>query len=400
MIDNARKEQLVDLCRNMIRRPSLSGQEKEVAEYVHNRMEALGFDTVHVDAMGNVVGKIILGRGGKRILLEGHMDHVAVSDSSKWNYDPFGAEIVDGKIYGRATSDMKGNLAAMIEAASFLREDHHSGLDGEIIVAGSVHEECFEGVASELIGKQYEPDMVIIGEASNLTLKRGQRGRAEVVLETKGKTAHSSNPSVGLNAVKKMMKVLLAVDGSFVPSVNEVLGEGILEVTDIISSPYPGASVVPDKCRVTFDRRLLVDETEDLVLGQIQQVIDQAASSDPDIRTELYLAAGEDMCYTGEPIKAVRFAPGWLFPDDHPFVQTALEGLREVGQKPELSHYYFCTNGSYYAGKAGIPTIGYGGSLETLAHVDDEYIEIDQLVKACEGYCGIVRSVFSQVGRL
>jgi putative selenium metabolism hydrolase len=400
MIDNARKDQLVDLCRNLIMRPSLSGQEKEVAEYVHDRMKALGFDSVHVDAMGNVIGKITLGRGGKRILLEGHMDHVPVSDPSKWHFDPFGAKIVDGKIYGRATSDMKGNLAAMILAASFLKQDHEDGLNGEIIVAGSVHEECFEGVASELIGRQCEPDMVIIGEASNLTLKRGQRGRAEVVLETKGKTAHSSNPSVGLNAVRKMMKVLLAVEGNFVPSVNAVLGEGILEVTDIISSPFPGASVVPDNCRVTFDRRLLVDETEDFVLGQIQQIIDEAASSDPDIRTELYLAVGEDMCYTGEPIRAVRFAPGWLFPDDHPFVQTALDGLREVGQNPELSHYYFCTNGSYYAGKAGIPTIGYGGSLETLAHVDDEYIEIDQLVKACEGYYGIVRTAFGQVGRI
>lgn len=393
MITEQRKDQLVRFCQDMIQRPSLSGQEKEVAEYVHAGMESLGFDSVNVDALGNVVGKIILGKGGKKILLEGHMDHVDISDPSKWNYDPFGAEIVDGKIYGRATSDMKGNLAAMILAASFLKQDHEDGLNGEIIVAGSVHEECFEGVASELIGKQYQPDFVIIGEASNLTLKRGQRGRAEVVLETKGKTAHSSNPSVGLNAIRKMMKVLLAVDSNFVPQKNEVLGEGILEVTDIISSPYPGASVVPDRCRVTFDRRLLVGETEEFVLQQIQRIIDEAADSDPDIKTDLYLAIGEDMCYTGEPIKATRFAPGWLFPDDHSFVQTALEGLREVGQTPELSHYYFCTNGSYYAGKAGIPTIGYGGSLETLAHVDDEYIEIEQLAKACEGYYGIVRSV-------
>ncbi|MDR2137564.1 MAG: YgeY family selenium metabolism-linked hydrolase, partial [Synergistaceae bacterium] len=63
-------------------------------------------------------------------------------------------------------------------------------------------------------------------------------------------------------------------------------------------------------------------------------------------------------------------------------------------QSPELSHYAFCTNGSYYAGKAGIPTVGYGGSMENLAHIVDEYIEIEQLVKACEGYCGIVKRLF------
>ncbi len=394
MMTQERKEQLVCFCRKMIQQPSLSGQEKNVAELVRSRMVDLGFDNVEVDTYGNVIGRITLGRGGRKILLEGHMDHVDISDPSKWNYDPFGAEVVDGRIYGRATSDMKGNLSAMIQAAASLKEDHGDDLDGEIIVAGSVHEECFEGVASELIGERYQPDLVIIGEASNLTLKRGQRGRAEVVLETLGKTAHSSNPSVGLNAVKKMMKVLLEIEEKFVPALNEVLGEGILEVTDIISSPYPGASVVPDQCRVTFDRRLLVGETEEIVLQQVQQIIDEVAQSDPELKTRLYLAVGEEMCYTGEPIKATRFAPGWLFPEDHEFVQTALKGLRSAGQDPVLSHYYFCTNGSYYAGKAGIPTLGYGGSLETLAHVDDEYIEIEQLVKACEGYYGIVRSVF------
>lgn len=394
MITQERKEQLVCFCRKMIQQPSLSGQEKNVAELVRSRMVDLGFDSVEVDTYGNVIGRIILGKGGRKILLEGHMDHVDISDPSKWNYDPFGAEVVDGKMYGRATSDMKGNLSAMIQAAAYLKEDHGDDLDGEIIVAGSVHEECFEGVASELIGERYRPDLVIIGEASNLTLKRGQRGRAEVVLETLGKTAHSSNPSVGLNAVKKMMKVLLEIEKKFVPASNDVLGEGILEVTDIISSPYPGASVVPDQCRVTFDRRLLVGESEEIVLQQVQQIIDEVALSDPELKTRLYLAVGEDMCYTGEPIKATRFAPGWLFPEDHEFVQIALKGLRSAGQDPVLSHYYFCTNGSYYAGKAGIPTLGYGGSLETLAHVDDEYIEIEQLVKACEGYYGIVRSVF------
>lgn len=394
MITQERKEQLVDFCQEMIRRPSLSGQEKAVADLVRSRMESLGFDSVEVDAYGNVVGRITLGRGGRKILLEGHMDHVDISDPSKWSRDPFGAEIVDGRMYGRATSDMKGNLVAMIEAAAFLKEDGRSGLNGEIIVAASVHEECFEGVASQSIGERYRPDCVVIGEASNLTLKRGQRGRAEVVLETLGKTAHSSNPSVGLNAVKKMAKVLLAIEEKFVPASNEILGEGILEVTDIISSPYPGASVVPDLCRVTFDRRLLVGETEEMVLGQVREIVDEVAGSDPELKTRLYLAVGEDRCYTGEPIRATRFAPGWLFPDDHDFVQTAVRGLRSAGQEPELSHYYFCTNGSYYAGKAGIPTIGYGGSLETLAHVDDEYIEIEQLVRACEGYYGIISSVF------
>ncbi|HQQ11482.1 MAG TPA: M20/M25/M40 family metallo-hydrolase, partial [Synergistales bacterium] len=208
---------LIDLCREMVRTPSLSGNEEAIAVLVKSAMERLGFDEVAVDRFGNVVGRIVLGKGGKKILLEGHMDHVDVSAPSRWTHDPYGGELIEGKIYGRGTTDMKGNLAAMIVAASLVKSDLADTLDGEILVGGAVHEECFEGVASEEIAKRYNPDYVVIGEPSGLTLKRGQRGRAEVVVETFGKNAHSSNPSVGINAIKKMMKALLEIEESFMP---------------------------------------------------------------------------------------------------------------------------------------------------------------------------------------
>jgi len=394
LLTEKRKERLVKFCQDLIRIPSLSGQEKDVAQRLAEEMKALGYDKVEFDRYGNVMGTIVLGRGGRKILFEGHMDHVGISDISKWTVDPFGAEIRDGKIYGRGTTDMKGNLSAMVLAAAFVKEDLSGELDGEITVAGCVHEECFEGVASEEIAKITQPDCVVIGEPSGLTLKRGQRGRAEVVLETYGKNAHSSNPSVGINAIKKMTGALLAIEEGFTPKKHPILGEGILEVTDIISHPYPGASVVPDRCRCTFDRRLLEGEGKDEVLGQLEELLSKIERLDPQFRYKVSLAVGEDKCYTGEPIIAERFAPGWIFPEDHPFVAAALQGLRSVGQEPEISHYYFCTNGSYYAGKAGLPTVGFGGSLERLAHVDDEYIEIDHLQKACEGYFGIACGAF------
>ena len=366
-----------------------------MADFVEDTMKRYGFDSTERDRYGNVSGRMVFGNGGgKKILFEGHMDHVDIVDRSKWTHDPFGAELVDGKIYGRGTSDMKGNIAAALMAARRLREAP-GDLSGEFIVCGGVHEECFEGVASEELGKRWRPDCVIIGEASSLNLKRGQRGRAEVVLETTGKSAHSSNPEVGLNAVKTMVELLAAIERDFVPREQEVLGKGILELTDIISSPYPGASVVPERCRVTFDRRLLVGETDKEVLGQIQAIIDAESKRKPNIQAEVSLAVGSETCYTGERIEAQRYAPAWLFPEDNWFVHAAWVGLIAAGLRPEMSHFAFCTNGSYYAGKAGIPTVGFGGSLESLAHVVDEYIEVDQLCRACEGYHGIVRRVLT-----
>jgi acetylornithine deacetylase/succinyl-diaminopimelate desuccinylase-like protein len=237
--------------------------------------------------------------------------------------------------------------------------------------------------------------MVIIGEASNLAIKRGQKGRAEIELKTLGKPAHSSKPSAGINAVKKLARLLGVLEKEFVPPVHPVLGEGILEVTDIISSPYPGASVIPELCRATFDRRLLAGETEADILRPLHAIFERLAAEDPEFKAAANLAEGFEKCYTGADISAKRFAPGWVLDDTHPLVTKAMSGLASVGQKPELSHYVFCTNGSYYAGRAGIPTIGYGGSLESLAHVTDEYIELEQLYKACEGYYGIINAVLA-----
>ncbi|MDR1978908.1 MAG: YgeY family selenium metabolism-linked hydrolase [Synergistaceae bacterium] len=393
LLSESRKKFLVEFCQQAIRTKSLSGQEGDMASLLGDAMRKTKFAQVETDRYGNVVGRIVFGGGGKRLLMEGHMDHVDVSDPSKWTHDPYGGEIVDGKLYGRATSDMKGNLCAMLLAAAFVAEDGGSGLDGEVLVAGGVHEECFEGVASEEIVKNWAPDMVVIGEASNLAVKRGQKGRAEIVVETLGKSAHSSKPSAGINAVKKMSRLITALEKEFVPPTHPVLGEGILEVTDVVSSPYPGASVIPELCRATFDRRLLVGESEEDVLTALRRVFARLAAEDLDFQARAALAEGLEKCYTGADIAAKRFAPGWILEDTHPFVQKALAGLSSVGQRPELSHYIFCTNGSCYAGKAAIPTIGYGGSLETLAHVVDEYIEIEHLYRACEGYYGIIGAV-------
>ena len=191
-----------------------------------------------------------------------------------------------------------------------------------------------------------------------------------------------------------MAAVIPAIQ-ALTPNTHPVLGRGILELTDIISSPYPGASVVPGLCRATFDRRLLVGETEKSVLAQVEQALAQVKARLPQLDARAYLAQGEAPCWTGETIRAKRFFPAWLLEEDHPLVQKALAGLQAAGLEPKLSHFSFCTNGSHFCGEAGIPTVGFGPSLERLAHVIDEYIEIDQLELACRGFQGILSALLT-----
>ncbi len=394
MLTEEREARLIQCCSDLVRTRSYSGEEAQIAGQLKRIFEQGGFSDVSIDEYGSITARFKGKRPGKTLLLDAHIDTVPVTDPSKWQIDPFGGEVQNGRIYGRGASDMKGALSAMISAAGHFTVDTQHDFEGEIVIAGVVQEEAFEGVASRSISKRFKPDCVVIGEASNLNLNRGQRGRAEIVVETFGKPAHSANPKAGLNAVYKMSKLIDAVR-RLPTDRHPVLGDGILELTDIQSSPYPGLSVVPEYCKATYDRRLLIGDTKENVLAPILDLIAAFEGEDPDFKAEASYAVGKDTCYTDTPIQAERFFPAWIYDEDDEFIQTAFRGLIEAGLDPKISHYSFCTNASHYAGEAGIKTIGFGPSEECQAHVNNEYIEISHLLGACRGYYSILNAVLN-----
>lgn len=392
--DNAKNE-VTSLCQRLIRIKSYSGEENLMVEELKKVFDEFRFDEYSVDSYGNILGHIKGRNPGIKILFDAHMDTVPVGDASKWTVDPFSGEVKDGKVYGRGTSDMKGQLSAMIVGVANFAKDFDKDFAGDIYISGVVHEEMFEGIASSSISAKVNPDYVVIGESSELNVKIGQRGRAEVVVETFGKPAHSANPDKGINAVYKMSKLIERIQELKAPE-HPILGKGILVLTDIKSYPYPGASVVPEYCRATFDRRTLVGETKADVLAPIQALIDEMKKYDVEFDAKVSYAFGEELCYTGEKIKGERFFPAWIIDDKDEFVIKAISGIQGEGIETGLSHYSFCTNGSHYAGEKGIKTIGFGPSRENMAHIIDEYIEIDQLLKGVAGYYGMLKSIYNK----
>lgn len=392
MLSKKREDEVINLCRKLIQKKSYSGEENEEADEIKKTFIEMGYDDVFIDDYGNIIGHIKGKKPGKSILFDGHMDTVPVVDEREWQYPPFAAEIHDGKIYGRGTSDMKGALSAMICAAAYFSYDVKKEFKGDIYVAGVVHEECFEGVASRKISEKVKPDYVVIGEASQCNLKIGQRGRAEILVETYGKPAHSANPENGINAVYEMNKLIEAIRKMKI-NTHYFLGKGILELTDIKSSPYPGASVVPDYCKATFDRRLIIGETKQSVLAPIKDIIETFEKEDSNFKAKVSFSKGKEKCYTGSEIEGERFFPAWLYDKEDDFVKKAYNALKKADINPEITHYSFCTNGSHYAGEAGIETIGFGPSKENLAHTINEYIEIEQLLKTVKGYYFIIKEV-------
>jgi len=380
------RQALINFTQRLVRQPSLSGEEAAVIQIVINEMQALGFDTVWVDENGSAIGILAGARPGKTLLFDAHCDTVGIAPGSIWTRDPFGGEIIDGNLYGRGSADMKGALASMIHAAASVDK---SKLLGRIVVSASVMEEVFEGGALKTVMDQINPDYVVIGESSDLNLVHGGRGRAEIHLETIGKPSHSSSPHLGVNAVHLMMKVIEAVD-QIKLSAHPRLGPAILALTDIISEPYPGYSVIPSRCKATYDRRLLLDETIGDVLGAITSLPELKS-----IPLNTIIAQGEHQTYTGAPLRGTKFFPAWELDPKHPFVESALRGLRTSGIDPQLSAYRFCTNAAYSIGIAGIPTIGFGPGTEADAHIVDEHLSLEALEKAAHGYQRMMEAVLS-----
>ncbi len=389
MLNEKQQEELIDLAKELIDCQSYTGQEQDISELVKQRMLDLGFDDADIDEMGNVVGVIRGNLLGPRILFDAHLDTVEAENLEDWHYYPFKAQVVDDRLVGRGATDMKGSLAAMMVAASHV---DRSSLKGEIYISGTVHEEIAEGVAIRNVLTWVKPDLVVIGESSQLDVCLGQRGRAEVVLDVLGESAHSANPEAGINAVLKMMPALKRLE-DVAPPKDDVLGEGILVLTDIVSSPYPGCSVIPRICRATFDRRLLPGETREDVLERIRGALEPLTLEDPQFSYELFLAENNFTTWTDYEVSCDRFAPAWKYDPEEKWIVRTVDILREAGVDAELSSYSFCTNGSGSAGEMGYRTLGFGPGMENRAHTADEYILLDQLYQGCWGYWQLMENL-------
>ncbi|HEY3316765.1 MAG TPA: YgeY family selenium metabolism-linked hydrolase [Bacillota bacterium] len=391
------KEKVVELAKELVRAPSPSGGEGRAAEVVAGAMRSLGYDQVDLDDMGNVVGRVF-GTAGLRegaVLFDGHLDTVGVAEPQAWRYPPFAGAVDGGRLYGRGAADMKGAIAAMVVAAGAVAAGGRPPAD--IVVCATVAEEVIEGPALEYVAARVRPAVVVVGEATDLQLSIGGRGRGEIVVETIGVPAHSSTPTVGVNAIGEMMAVLAEVRRMALPT-DDWLGPAIMEPTDIVSDPYPGMSVIPSRCRVTFDRRLMVGETPEGVLASLEAVFEAIRRREPNFAGRARVAEAEFTTYGGRTIRAPKFAPAWIRPFDDAWVVAARRGLRSARLEAPLGRYAFCTNGSGTAGRMGLPTLGFGPGQEKSAHTIDESITLAELTAAVEGYYGMALALSAKAG--
>ncbi len=370
-----REPEIVDFLKQLIKTPSLSGEEGEIAGIVSDKLSELGY-SVDVDGMGNVIAQRGKGRG-KTILFDGHLDHVQHGALEAWSHGPYDAEVVDGVLFGRATVDMKGALAAMIYGCAAPE------VDGTVIMTFVVHEETNEGVATRKIieDKGFDIDACVLGEPTDLQLSVGQRGRCVFKITTKGATSHASMPELGVNALYLMTPIIDRIknENQNLPT-HPFLGQGSVAVTTLRCLPGAGP-IVPDHCEIEVDRRLVPQET-------LEGVLEEMRGLAPGAQVELLV--DELKCYTGYTTKADQYFPGWIIDENHWAVQESLEALTDgMRKKPDIIGWRFSTDGIATAGQLGIPTVGFGPGDPALAHQPNEYIRLGDVVAAAKGYCAL-----------
>ncbi len=359
----------VRLAQELVRIPSPSGMEGDLADHLLQVLK--GFCEVERGPLGSVVGKISQGEG-PTVMLEGHLDTVPAGEEGGWTRKPFSGEIAEGMLWGRGAADMKGAIAAQVAAAATTAKE----IRGTLLLVYVPYEEIVEGVVlARVLDQVGKPDLVVLGEPTDLRLGIGHRGRAVVRLQARGRAAHAAMPNLGDNAIVRMVETLPFTFDTPLPD-DPLLGEETATPV-AIGTPSSGP-VVPERCWALIDRRIGREETAESVLSVYEG-----------LEVEAEIERVELVSYTGERFGAQCFFPAWWMNPEHPWVVRAREGLGS----PPMRIWRFSTDGVESCARRGIPTIGYGPGDESLAHQTDERVPVADLERAASAYRRLLRSL-------
>jgi putative selenium metabolism hydrolase len=377
---------IVNFFREIIAIPSMNSQIGPVGERIGAEMRKLKYDEVRFDRMGNILGRI--GKGPKVLVYDSHIDTVGVGDPAEWDWDPFKGKVENGILYARGACDEKNSTPGMVYGLAMARD--LGLLDGfTVYYFGNMEEEC-DGIAPNTfveVDPQVRPDFVVIGEPTKMQVYRGHKGRIELKITARGKSAHAASHYLGDNAVYKMMSIITQIREldrrmRFGMGYHPVQGYPSIAVTNA-EARTASLNAVPDQFTIYLDRRLTLAESREEVIAVIKGCIPDYLQDEIHVEELFYDAPS----YTGFVFPVSKYYPPWLLEEAHPLTlagQATIEALWH--EKRNLGTWDFSTNGTYWAGKAGIPSIGFGPGDEKTAHMRHEQVSLDDVVAATEFY--------------
>ena len=379
------EKELVEFTQSLVRIKSLSGQEEVVIKLIEKKMIALGYDEVTIDSMGNILGRI--GSGEKSILFDSHVDTVEVKDESKWDFPPFSGDIVDGRLHGRGSVDMKSAVAASIYAGAIAKKMGFTS-GKTVYVSCTVFEEDCDGENLKHLFKELDlkPGYVVICEPSDNVITLGHKGKAQVSIKTHGVSAHGSAPEKGVNAIYEMAEIIQRVDKANLELMKKGEMRGTL-VMSRISSVSASLNAVPSECEVYLDRRIIPGETENDIRREMDQLIkDKNASWE--------IGTLHRKSWTGMEITYEPFHLAWKIDLSHELAKACIAAYQEnFGSEPNQYDFWDFSTNAVTPVRMGIPTIGFGPGEYKLAHMRNESCKVDQILDACSFYARVIEKI-------
>lgn len=375
------RDLVVDLTRELVRFRSVNppGNEQEVAEYLAGRMTELGLEAELQpleEGRANVIGRL-RGEGSGHLVLTGHLD-VVPPGGQEWRHDPFGADLDDGRIYGRGSADMKGGVAAMVTAAAALvRSGFRPSAD--LILACTAGEEAgmLGAIAMVERGALEGARYLVVAEPSDLNVFVGEKGVLWVKLRALGQTAHGSMPWLGINAVSYMSRLIPRLEEYPFPwEESALLGKPTLSVNVIRGGNK--INVVPDLCEIELDMRTVPSQHHQDILERLRSLAQEVAR---DFHSDLRVEAEIDN--DKQPLETDR---------SEPLVQSAIAAVESVrGTTPEVGGVTYGTDAACLGPGFNIPMVICGPGSPGMAHQPDEYVEVEQLVGASRIYAELAQ---------
>ncbi len=376
------RAEILQFLRDIVAIPSMESQIGPVGERIAEEMRRLKFDEVRFDKMGNILGRI--GDGERVIVFDSHIDTVGIGDPESWGWDPFVGKVEDGVLFARGACDEKGSTPGMVYGMAIARD--LGLLDGWTAYYFGNMEEWCDGIAPNTfveVDPGVKPDYAIIGEPTKMLVYRGHKGRVELKITSKGRSAHAASNHLGINAIYQLLPIIAGIR-DLEPELgdDEFLGHGKITVSDMVVKT-PSINAVPDEAVIYIDRRLTFGETKEEAYAQIQALIPPELSDAITLEELFY----DEPSYTGFVFPVDKYFPAWALDEDHYLVQAGLETRALIGlEDAPADKWNFSTNGIYWAGKAGIPSIGFGPGDEETAHTNMDSVNLDDVVKATEFY--------------
>ena len=357
-------DELLSLHRDLVRIPSVNtgfmptGNETEAADYAKQWLEQRGIDSEILESdkdRGNLIARMPGASGENKLLLMSHLDVVPVEDVAKWDYDPFGAEVDEGRVFGRGASDCKGLLACQMMAMSLLQRNGIQLKDNLVLASGADEESGgrygFGWLAENHPEKIRAPLAVNEGGGTHLNvagtttylLGVGEKGRLEVKLDVKGTSAHASTPWLGDNANFKVAEILkrleayeaerdtsssifnylssMAIEDVATPEnvdaiIEEVsrrnpqLGSILRALSRMTLTPTMieggiKSNSVPEMCRITCDVRTLPHQDDGYTRSELEGILEGIDGVDVDID---YMAVPNSSQYETDFARRIREA--------------------------------------------------------------------------------------------